>query len=98
MPKSLSSKQEYWAEHLQHAQSFGGTMVEYARAEGLSVKSLYRWRHYLNQSSENSADVPRPAFTRVVSTAVKYSDSLRLSTAKHAYVLVHYPNRRGWHS
>jgi transposase-like protein len=78
MHKPLTGKQQYWAEHLQHAQAFNGPMTEYAKAEGLSVQSLYRWRHYLNQYRASSAGEASPSFARVVSPAVDPNASLTL--------------------
>jgi transposase-like protein len=78
MSKSLTTKQQYWDEHLRQAQSFNGTVAAYARAEGLSVQSLYRWRHYLNQSIASSPAESSPSFTRVVSTPGNHHSSLTL--------------------
>ena len=78
MPKSLTTKQQRWTEHLQQAQSFNGTIAAYARAEGLSVQSLYRWRHYLNQPKASSTGEASPSFTRVVSTVANHNASLTL--------------------
>jgi len=73
MPKPLTTKQQRWTEHLQQAQFFNGTTAEYAKAEGLSVQSLYRLRHYFNQSKASSAGEASPSFTRVVSTAANHN-------------------------
>ncbi len=44
MTDTLTGKQRYWQEHLDAAQAFDGTLVAYARAEGLDVKTLYSYR------------------------------------------------------
>jgi len=47
----LTAKQQYWSEQLKLADSFDGSMSQYAAAENIPVKKLYRWRNYFRKSS-----------------------------------------------
>lgn len=46
---TLTAKQQYWANHLQKADAFDGTIADYARNQNLSAKALYQWRGILRQ-------------------------------------------------
>jgi hypothetical protein len=65
----LTAKQQYWSEQLKLADSFDGSLSQYAAAENIPVKKLYRWRNYFRKASlaENKAT---PVFTKVVSSSV----------------------------
>ena len=67
MPE-LTAKQHYWSEHLKQADAFEGSVAQYAKAQNLPVKSLYRWRNYFNKNTAAKLTAEaRPAFTQVVS-------------------------------
>ena len=78
MPKLLTTKQQYWTDHLERAESFDGSLADYARAEGLAVQSLYRWRHSLNRFTDESISQEKTTFTQVISTALSQPMSLTL--------------------
>ncbi len=68
MPE-LTSKQRYWAQQLKLADSFDGSMSQYATAENIPAKKLYRWRNYFRKSSAVK-DNATPVFTKVVNSSV----------------------------
>ncbi len=37
----ITERQQYWLDHIRAADAFDGTLVEYAKAEGMKVKDLY---------------------------------------------------------
>jgi len=45
-----TAKQQYWSEQLKLADSFDGSMSQYAAAENIPVKKLYRWRNYFRKN------------------------------------------------
>lgn len=66
MPE-LTEKQHYWSEHLKQADAFEGSVAQYAKAQNLPIKSLYRWRNYFNKNTAAKLNVEaKPAFTQVV--------------------------------
>ena len=42
--KAITERQQYWLDHIRAAAAFEGSLVEYAKAEGLKVKDLYQWK------------------------------------------------------
>lgn len=53
----LTERQRYWLQHIRACDAAGQTSVEYARAHGIKVKSLYSARKAL---AENGALPPSP--------------------------------------
>jgi transposase-like protein len=49
MPTPLTNKQQYWSTQLEKAEAFDGSIADYARSQGVSKQTLYRWRHCLRQ-------------------------------------------------
>ncbi len=45
----LTETQRFWLKHYQARQASGKSQVDYAREEGLSIKSLYYWNKRLHQ-------------------------------------------------
>ncbi len=68
----LTEKQQYWSEQLSQADSFEGSLAQYAQSQNIPAKTLYRWRSYFRQSSiiEHTS---KTVFTQVVNTPI--SDS-----------------------
>jgi transposase-like protein len=64
MPE-LTVKQQYWAEQLRLADSFDGSVAEYARSQNIEAKKLYRWRNYFRNSSTTKAKT-KTTFTQVI--------------------------------
>jgi len=63
----LTAKQRYWSEQLKLADSFEGSMAEYAKSKNIPAKILYRWRNHFRKASlaENKTT---SVFTQVVSS------------------------------
>lgn len=78
METTLTSKQRYWHDQLQQAQSFDGSLASYAKHHSLDVKALYHYQSVLRQKGviESSAK-----FTRVTHTTAIDS----LSTSSQCY-------------
>lgn len=49
MSKLLTTKQQYWFDHITAAQQYGQSLSVYAAQHQLSLKALYRWRWRLAQ-------------------------------------------------
>ncbi len=64
----LTERQQYWLDHIQSADEFDGTLVEYAKAEGMKVKDLYQWKTILMRRGFLAKPEP-PAFVPVRETA-----------------------------
>lgn len=65
MPTPLTNKQQYWSTQVQNAEAFDGSLADYARSQGVSKQTLYRWRHCLRQS-EISQTITKRVLTKVV--------------------------------
>ena len=52
----LTERQQYWLNHIRACDAAGQTSVDYARAQGINVKSLYSARKALAEKGT----VPRP--------------------------------------
>lgn len=63
----LTQKQAYWKSHLEAAESFDGSLVDYARAHDLEVKKLYVYKTALRERSEITTT---SAFVRVSQRSV----------------------------
>lgn len=61
----LTAKQQYWSEQLLQADSFDGSLAQYAQAQNIPAQSLYRWRSYFRQTTTT-----KTVFTQVVSTPI----------------------------
>lgn len=62
---SLSKSQSEWLEHIRACEAAGQTMVEYARARGLKLKSFYNARRWLIKCGVLSPRPTAPVFRRV---------------------------------
>ena len=65
----LTERQQYWLKHIRACDAAGQTSVDYARAHGINVKSLYSARKAL---AEKSA-LPRPHTSRFQKAEVSAS-------------------------
>lgn len=45
--KRITKRQRYWLDHLNNADSHGGSLVAYAKAHDLKPKDLYVWKTQL---------------------------------------------------
>jgi len=44
---TFTERQQYWLNHIRAADASDGTLVDYAKGEGLKVKDLYQWKTLL---------------------------------------------------
>ena len=51
----LTERQQYWLDYIRAADDFDGTLVEYAKAEGLKFKDLYQRTLPLSRSGKRPA-------------------------------------------
>jgi transposase-like protein len=86
----LTNKQQYWSTQLQNAEAFDGSIAEYARSQGVSTQTLYRWRHCLLQRELSQAST-RKVFTQVVIIALPDS-SLTLAVGDTKLTLSRLPD------
>jgi transposase-like protein len=59
MSTPLTNKQQCWSTQLQNAEAFDGSVAEYARSQGVSTQTLYRWRHCLRQRDVSQASTKK---------------------------------------
>ena len=64
----LTAKQEYWSEQLKLADSFDGSVAQYAQSKNIAVKKLYHWRNYFRKISTTESKA-KPVFSKVVSSS-----------------------------
>ena len=77
MSKSvITERQQYWLDHVQAAEAFNGTLVEYAKVEGLKVKDLYQWKTILTRRRFLACKAKAAAFVPV-RKAVSTSKTIR---------------------
>ena len=72
----LTEKQAYWKRHIEAAQSFNGTLADYARAHDVSRKKLYVYKTQLRKLEEVSQ--VSTGFVKVTSPAAKISVTVSL--------------------
>ncbi len=77
--KTLTEKQAYWKRHLEAAQSFNGTLADYARAHDLSRKKLYVYKTQLRKLEQTPAI--SGGFVKVTTPAVKAPAPVTVSLA-----------------
>ena len=46
---TITERQQHWLNHIKAADSFDGSVADYARAEGLTPKELYQWKTILTR-------------------------------------------------
>jgi len=46
-PNQLTTKQQYWLNHVKAAEDSAGTIAEYASRHNLRLKTLYQWKSKL---------------------------------------------------
>ncbi len=73
----LTEKQAYWKTHLEAAQSFDGSLADYARAHDLPVKKLYVYKTQLSKVED--APVVAAGFVQVTTPSVKASSPITVS-------------------
>lgn len=45
----ITERQQYWLNHIRAAETFDGSIADYARSEGLKPKRLYSWKGILTR-------------------------------------------------
>lgn len=82
----LTDKQQFWLKHLNHYESFTGSLKEYAQAHNLKPSDLYSWRKILRKKGlipEIPQSTSSPKFSRVMlNPAAVGSPSIELRAAK----------------
>ena len=63
--KSLTDKQRYWRDHVEHCEALGETMVAYAGEQSLDLKQFYNWKMRLTQRGVIPKVADPVAFKRV---------------------------------
>lgn len=85
----LTDKGRYWLNHLQQCQASGQSMAAYAKAQGLGLKSFYRWRKQLRLLPAGRQEDVLPSFHRVRLAGSAAAVSAQNNTLS---LLVHLPN------
>ncbi len=64
---ALTKKQQYWLDHIERCQEAEQSLAGYAQANGLDVKTLYRWKSTLRKHGYfgSAASTTSALFTRV---------------------------------
>ena len=65
---TITRRQQYWLDHIKAADASDGTLVEYAKAQGMKVKVLYQWKTVLARRGLLAAKKSVPAFVAVQSS------------------------------
>ena len=81
MTSTLTDKQRYWKEHLDAAQGFDGTLVGYARTQGLDVKTLYGYRTLFRRRDREVAAPSKfvQAAVAPLSVSIQLPNGIRVS-------------------
>ncbi len=61
----LTEKRKYWSEQLFRADAFDGSLAAYAKTQGISAQTLYRWRSYFRHTTTTTSEA-KTIFTQVV--------------------------------
>ena len=65
----ITERQQFWLDHIQAADTFDGSIADYARSEGLKPKELYSWKGILARRgllSDAVADDNSGGFVRLL--------------------------------
>ena len=70
---TLTTKQQFWLNHIQNAEKFDGSLNQYAIQYDLKRQDIYRWRNQLRTqgimaSLEKDSKEMTPSFAKVVSS------------------------------
>ena len=68
---SLTERQQYWLKHIRACEAAGKTTIDYARAHGINVKTLYSARKALAEKGT----LPKPQVTRFQKVQTSTSQS-----------------------
>jgi len=79
MREPRTDKQRYWAQILEQADSSGETLADYARANNLSIQTLYQWRSTLKKQSPSKGLTPPIHFSKVVTADSNATLSVELN-------------------
>jgi len=64
--QAITQRQQYWLGHIRSADASDGTLVDYAKSEGLKVKDLYQWKTLLARLGVIAGKASKPkAFVAV---------------------------------
>jgi hypothetical protein len=83
-PRKLTKREREWLAHLRRAQAQRVPLVQYCRAQGLSVQSLYNLRHQLSRKrgalrgTKKSVPTGKFVAVRVAPESVPASAACRL--------------------
>lgn len=75
----ITERQQYWLDHIHAAETFNGSIADYARSEGLKPKELYSWKGILAHRgllSVPAADENSGGFVRVIAPSRPFGMSL----------------------
>jgi len=70
---TITERQQHWLNHIKAADSFDGSVADYARAEGLTPKELYQWKTVLTRRGLLPGKKIRSDFVAVATTPVRSS-------------------------
>ena len=65
---TFTEKQQYWCEQLQRADSFDGSLADFARHQGIKAQTLYQWRSALRKR-EITQVASQTVFTEVAQSS-----------------------------
>jgi len=68
---TITERQQHWLDHIKAADSFDGSVADYARAEGLTPKELYQWKTILTRRGLLPAKKIRSDFVPVATRPVR---------------------------
>jgi hypothetical protein len=81
MTTPITDRQQYWLDHIRAADTFDGSIADYARSEGLKPKELYSWKGILARRGllgTEAAAESQAGFVRVIAPARPMGMSLVL--------------------
>lgn len=88
MKRPLTTKQQFWRDHICAAQQSGMSYAAYAKEHGLNSKALYRWAMTLRHKGLMEPETP--AFVQLSVNPPAKSD--RVLDQRSAAVIVRLPN------
>jgi hypothetical protein len=58
---TITLRQQYWLDRIKSADASDGTLVDFAKAQGLKVKDLYRWKTVLARRGVIAGKADKPS-------------------------------------
>lgn len=86
---TITERQQHWPDHINAADAREGTLVEYAKTQGLTAKGLYQWKTMLARRSVIAGKGDMPKALAQVRKGVTASKAVLVDLRLRSTLLLH---------